>query len=112
MDYVKRIKEELKERVEPGKAEILSRFFQAFPGGYGEGDEFIGVRVPEQRRVAKKYYRDIPLAEVETLLQDKIHECRLTALFILCYRFAKTRMEEEREKIVNLYLNNLDYVNN
>jgi 3-methyladenine DNA glycosylase AlkD len=112
VDYVERIKKELKERVEPGKAEILSRFFQAFPGGYGEGDEFIGVRVPEQRKVAKKYYRDIPLAEAEMLLQEKIHEYRLTALFILCYRFAKTCTEEEREKIVNLYLNNLDYVNN
>jgi 3-methyladenine DNA glycosylase AlkD len=112
VDYVERIKEELKERVEPGKAEILSRFFQAFPGGYGEGDEFIGVRVPEQRKVAKKYYRDIPLVEAEMLLQEKIHEYRLTALFILCYRFAKTCTEEEREKIVDLYLDNLDYVNN
>ncbi|HOL17728.1 MAG TPA: DNA alkylation repair protein [Bacillota bacterium] len=111
MHYITRIKQEVNRFIEPEKAAFSPRFFQAFPGGYGEGDRFIGVRVPPLRKIARRYFREISLKETELLLQDPIHEYRLAALFILCYRFAKAA-EPEQEEIVNLYLNNLAFVNN
>ena len=82
------------------------------PGGYGEGDRFLGIRVPDQRKVARKYYRKISLEGARTLLQSEFHEHRLTALIILVHKFEKARSEEEKKAIVDLYLDNLDYVNN
>jgi len=112
MSYASKIKRELEQNADPEKAKFLPRFFQVVPGGYGEGDLFLGVKVPLQRRIARKYYREIPLNEAEKLLQDPFHECRLTALFILCLRFEKARTKKEQAEIVNLYLRNLSYVNN
>ena len=112
MDYVENIKAELAEYIDQEKAEFLPRFFNAIPGGYGEGDRFLGIRVPDQRKVARKYYRKISLEGARTLLQSEFHEHRLTALIILVHKFEKARSEEEKKAIVDLYLDNLDYVNN
>jgi 3-methyladenine DNA glycosylase AlkD len=112
MNFAEQVKEELGCFVESEKAAFLPKFFQAFPGGYGEGDLFIGVRVPHQRKTARLYYRQILLEELEQLLQDSVHEYRLTALFILCYKFEKAAKDSEKEVIVKIYLNNLAYVNN
>ncbi len=111
MSQVKTIKSELAQFADPEQAAILTRYFKALPGGYGEGDRFMGVKVPFQRKIARKYFRQISLRETERLLQDPYHECRLTALFILCLRFEK-RSEADREEVVQLYVNNLPYVNN
>jgi 3-methyladenine DNA glycosylase AlkD len=91
-------------------AEKLQGFFKTGKGGYGEGDIFIGVRVPEQRRIAKKY-KDLDLDEAIKLLQSKIHEHRLTALFILTHQFSKGD-EAAKKEIIEQYLVNLSYVNN
>ncbi len=113
MAHMDLIKEELSEHTNPEKAEFLPKFFQAFPGGYGEGDQFIGVAVPSQRRIAKKYYKTIPLPEVEGLLQQPLHEYRLTALFLLVYKYEKLKgADPEKKDIVCLYLRNVDYINN
>ncbi len=111
MEYINQLKEDLKELVDTEKADFLPKFFQAYPGGYGEGDEFIGVSVPDQRKVSKKYYRKLSLTAVEGLLQEPVHEYRLTALFIMIHKFERGS-GEEREEIVNLYLKNTSYVNN
>ena len=66
------------------------RFFKAGPGEYGEGDEFIGVRVPDSREVAKAH-KDLPLSEIQKLLDSKIHEERFVGLAILIYRFKKAQ---------------------
>lgn len=112
MDLIAQIKRELKAQSIPEKAEFFPKFFQAFPGGYGEGDCFLGVMVPAQRKVAQKYYQKIDLTEVEKLLQQPIHEYRLTALFILVNKFQKAKTLQEREEIVQLYWRNLEWVNN
>lgn len=92
------------------RAKILVRFFKTGKGQYGEGDIFLGVTVPEQRRIAKKY-PDLTLKELQKLLSGRLHEHRLTALFILINQHKKTDRDGKRE-IFNFYLKNTEYINN
>lgn len=103
--------EELKLYKDAERAKSSERFFKTGPGEYGEGDKFWGVKVPDLRRVAKKFYRDCPVAEAFELLKNEVHEVRLTALFVLVYKFEKVA-QAEREKIAKLYLENARRVNN
>ncbi len=107
---VANIKSELSSRARPEKAAILSRFFKTGKGQYGEGDVFLGITVPEQRKIAKTYAA-LPRREIQTLLSSSIHEYRLTALLILITQFEKVD-EESKKKIVDFYLHNLKYINN
>lgn len=86
------------------KAKILQRFFKTGPGEYGEGDVFLGIRVPELRKLAKEY-QDITIKEVEQLLKSSIHEERLLALFILVRAYSKGD-ESAKKTIYELYLKN------
>jgi len=90
----------------------LEHFFQVFPGGYGEGDHFIGVSVPNQRKVANLLFTIMEIDELEQELNSPIHEHRLTALFILVKKFEKAKILEAKAEIGQLYLNNLRGVNN
>ena len=110
MSFQEQVKTELSKLSDPEHAMKLQGFFKTDKGEYGEGDIFLGVRVPDQRRIAKKY-KNIPLTSVIELLQSGIHEHRLTALFILTEQFNKGD-EEARQRIVDLYLSNAAYVNN
>lgn len=101
------VKKALEEYANPEKAKLLQRFFKTGKGEYGEGDVFLGIMVPEQRKVAKEY-SNIGLNEVQELLQSKIHEHRLTALFILVIKYNKTKSKQ----IVDFYLENLHSINN
>jgi 3-methyladenine DNA glycosylase AlkD len=91
-------------------AAILARFFKTGPGQYGEGDRFIGIKVPVTRKVAKEF-KDLPLAEIECLLHSKIHEERLLALIILVGQFTKGN-DAGKKAIFDLYLSNTLYINN
>jgi 3-methyladenine DNA glycosylase AlkD len=87
------------------------RFFKAGPGEYGEGDEFIGVRVPDSREVAKTH-KDLPLSEIQKLLDSKIHEERFVGLVIMTNRFKiannpKTKNLATQKEIFDFYLKNL-----
>lgn len=95
----------------PEKARHLSRFFKTGPGQYGEGDQFIGVRVPEQRRIAKRY-NGISMEEIKYLLVSPIHEHRLIGLLILVERFSTSGNAEVQREIVEFYRAHLDRVNN
>lgn len=112
LEYVCKIKQELAAYIDREKAEFFPKFFNAYPGGYGEGDQFLGIKVPDQQKVAKKYYKSIPLEDIQVLLRSPIHEYRLTALLILVYKFEKAKLDEDKKAIVDLYINNLEYVNN
>ncbi len=94
----------------PAKAANALRFFKAGLGQYGEGDVFLGVTVPEQRAIAKRF-KDAPLADIETMLADPVHEMRLTALLILGEQFKKGD-DAARKTIADFYLRHLDGVNN
>jgi 3-methyladenine DNA glycosylase AlkD len=110
MSAHEQVKVELERLSDTKHAKKLQGFFKTGKGEYGEGDVFIGVRVPDQRRIAKKH-RNIPLTDALVLLRSGIHEHRLTALFILTEQFNRGD-EEARQRIVDLYLNNTIYVNN
>lgn len=100
---------ELKAFADPEKAEHSKRFFRTGPGEYGEGDQFLGITVPPQRKIAKKY-KKMSLVEAELLLHNPFHEVRLTALMLLVYKLEKAD-EVLTEEIFNLYMSNLQYVN-
>jgi len=107
----KSVLNELKALGSPEKAKHLSRFFKTGPGQYGEGDQFLGIRVPEQRRIAKQY-SGLDLAEIEYLLSSVLHECRLTGLLILVHQYGKEKAPDQKNRIVKFYLSHLDRVNN
>lgn len=100
----------LKDYIVKDKAKTLQRFFKTGKGEYAEGDVFIGVMVPNIRKVAKKY-SDLAISETLTLLHSKIHEERLVALFILLAKY-KNGDEKLKDKIYKLYLANTKYINN
>ncbi|MFY1693633.1 DNA alkylation repair protein [Plantactinospora sp. WMMB782] len=105
------VRRELASLADPHRAEKLTRFLQMVPGGYGEGDRAIGVPVPEQRRIAGRYWRDLPLPATAELLTSDVHEERLTAIFVLVRRFDRGD-EAERGRIVDLLLAHSEHVDN
>jgi len=99
----------------------LMRFFKTGPGEYGEGDEFLGLKVPQTREIVKLTGRDLPIEEVPELLMSGWHEVRLCGLLILVARFeklSKKRMENDeaainsRDEIMRMYLQHAERANN
>lgn len=101
---------DLKKLANKKKAKVLSGFFKTGKGQYGEGDIFLGIIVPTQRKIAKKY-KESSFEDIKKLLENKIHECRLTGLLILVEKFNESD-ESQRKKIADFYLDNIRYVNN
>ncbi len=96
------------------KSVSVAAYFKTGKGQYGEGDIFLGITVPEQRKIAHKFL-ELPLSDVVLLLRQNIHEYRFTALEILVaqYERAVTIGDEKlQKKIVDVYLANTAYVNN
>lgn len=110
MPMLTQLKEDMETLADPEKAKILSRFFKTGKGQYGEGDVFLGIVVPKQRTVAKKY-SGLPLRDIGRLLTGEIHEHRLVALIILANAY-KNADTEDRERIVDFYLKQARNVNN
>lgn len=107
------IKSDLKKFSKPEKAAFFPRFFKTGKGEYGEGDKFIGVTVPDQRIVVRKYYSQATLDDVRKLLQDPIHEYRLTALLMLVEKYKHAKKDEKlKQEIYNFYLSNTKFINN
>ncbi len=109
---VQDIKKALQDLSIPEKAEFFPRFFKAGKGEYAEGDQFIGVTVPDQRKIVKEYFKKISLDEIGELLSSKIHEHRHTACLILVSKFEKSKDEKEKKDIVKFYLKNKKHINN
>jgi 3-methyladenine DNA glycosylase AlkD len=100
----------LKAIASPEVAQQSMRFFKTGPGEYGEGDIFIGVRVPVLRRMTAGY-RSMPLDEIEKLLHSPIHEERLFALLLMVRLFGEGG-PDEKNAVYDLYLDNTRQVNN
>jgi len=100
---------------------VLMGFFKTRPGEYGEGDEFLGLKVPQTREVVKTVAKDFPMDEVPELLMNRWHEVRLCGLLILVAKFerlATKRLENDddakryRDEIVKMYLQYAEQANN
>ena len=107
---VEEIRGRLRKLGDKERAKNSQWFFKTGPGEYGEGDRFLGIKVPELRKLAREY-QAIPLTEVTQLLESPIHEERLLALLILVRAFSKGDGPTQ-EKIYHIYLNNTQYINN
>lgn len=101
--------------------QILMRFFKTGPGEYGEGDAFIGLKVPQTREVVKAAAKDLPLDEIPALLESRWHEVRLCGLLMMVSKFEKLtgkrwindeRAIQGRDEIMSLYLDHAEQANN
>lgn len=100
----------LRATAQPARAKLLQRFFKTGPGEYGQGDRFLGLRVPVIRRVVRES-DGLPLAGVVELLRAQYHEERLLAILILVRRFERGS-PEERKSLFGIYLTHRQFVNN
>lgn len=104
------VADQLRKHADPHYARILAWFFKTGEGGYGQGDRFLGLRVPRVRDVARRC-RTLPFDEVLKLLHSEFHEQRLAALVIWCLQFPRADAEE-RKRIYRAYLDNTRFINN
>ncbi len=104
------IQKRLKKIGNPEQAAISRKFFKTGPGEYGEGDIFLGVKVPVLRKLAKEYL-DLSLNNVKTILESKYHEERLVSLFIMVDQFSKGD-QKKKKNIFELYLKSTRFINN
>lgn len=104
------LKQAIQALASPMRAQVSQRFFKTGKGQYGEGDVFIGLTVPMQRKLAKQY-RDLSIQDTIKLLQSKIHEHRLIALILLVERYERGD-EGEKTDVYQLYLKNTAWINN
>jgi len=104
------LKQELKKAASAPLGKKYSRFFKTGKGEYGEGDIFIGIRVPDLRKIVKNH-TGLSLSKTEKLLQSKIHEFRLASLIILNKKYQKAD-QDLKKQIYCLYLKNSQYINN
>lgn len=102
--------EKLESMADPQQAANLQRFFKTGPGEYGEGDQFLGLRVPQLRKLVKTY-RNSAISEIKKLLKSPIHEARLLALLLLVQSYQQGS-QQEQEKIYRLYLESTRNINN
>lgn len=93
----------LAEAADPDRVPQLARFFKTGPGGYAEGDRFIGVTVPETRAVVRRF-TELPPAEVDELLDSPIHEHRLAALLVMVAQFGRASRTRTRDEAARLRL--------
>jgi len=103
---LKKLLNDLENLKDPAKAKILQRFFKTGKGEYGEGDVFLGIKVPVQRKIARKY-KDILHSELSELFSSKIHEHRLIAAFICVLKYNKNK-----DKVYKFYLKHVKFINN
>ena len=101
----------LRASAEPARSEVLQRFFKTGPGQYGEGDRFIGVRLPALRRLVQQF-QDAPLRDIDKLLASPIHEARLFAVLLLVRQFRLAKDDRSRRRLYDFYLSRTARINN
>lgn len=99
-----RLREELEKSSDKSQAQLLQRFFKTGKGEYGEGDIFLGIKVPTQRQIVKNYI-ELSFNDLQRLLKSKVHEERFCALAILCRKYTKAD-DKEKKKIFEFYIKN------
>lgn len=109
-DRISKLRSKIKTLADKEVAETMQWFFKTGKGDYGEGDIFIGLKVPVQRKLASKF-KELSLDEIKKLLSSSIHEERLISLFILIEKYQKAD-EKGKKVIFNFYLKNIKGINN
>ncbi len=105
--------EEMLRHSDPAQVPGLSRFFKTGPGQYGEGDQFLGIKVPVTRTVVKRLWREIGFPELGECLASGYHEIRLAGLLALVEIFAHAKKDPSlRRQCVDFYLSHTDRINN
>jgi 3-methyladenine DNA glycosylase AlkD len=107
---IDQIKSDLRQSATPERAMNSAWFFKTGPGQYGEGDKFLGISVPDQRKIAKKY-KNLSTNDISKLLASPWHEERLTAIFILVLQF-KAADNTKQKEIYEFYLQQTSRINN
>lgn len=102
------VQRELRKLANPEKAKIYARYFKTGKGQYGDGDQFLGITVPQQRAVAHRFL-DLSLSEIARLLKSPVHEDRFTALEILVAQYEQAK---NKKAFVDFYLKNTKHINN
>lgn len=103
---LKELKKDLRDLADTKRVADYQRFFKTGKGDYGEGDIFMGVKVPNLRKVTKKY-KDLSIPEISELVSSPIHEERMCALIIMTLRYP-----EDKDTFYKLYLKNTQFINN
>lgn len=106
---MKKILEEIKSLKNEEQALHLQGFFKTGKGQYGEGDLFLGIKVPVTRSIAKKHYESVSIEEIDELIKNPYHEVRLLALLLMVFIYEKT---DSKKEVVDLYLKNVEHINN
>lgn len=109
MSSLENIETTLSKLKDPEKAKILQRFFKTGQGEYAEGDQFLGIRVPELRKLSRQY-KKLSHPDVHYFIRSPFHECRQLALFILVLQF-KSGNDLEKKEICQFYLDSLSRIN-
>jgi len=107
---LKELKKAIRANANKDHAKTMQWFFKTGKGEYGEGDKFIGIKVPVQRKIAKKF-GELDLEDLQKLLNSKIHEERLISLLILVDKYDKAD-EKVKDKIYRFYKKNRRKINN
>ena len=102
--------QEITARADASQVEGLSRFFKTGPGQYGEGDKFLGIKVPVTREVVKACWRETSLQDLEECIASEYHEVRLAALLALVEIFKHNKAKQQ--DCVDFYLAHTDRINN
>lgn len=104
------VQKRLKKLGNPEHAAVSQRFFKTGPGEYGEGDIFVGVRVPVLRKLSSEF-KDLPVSQIEILLHSPIHEERMLGI-LLYVRLVKRGDDDVKRDIYNRYLQSTKFINN
>ena len=100
-------------KADPSQVAGLSRFFKTGPGQYGEGDKFLGIKVPVTRQAVKQCWRQTSMEDLEECIGSEYHEVRLAALLALVELFAHAKKDPAlQQACVDFYLANTDRINN
>lgn len=107
----------LKERIlasaDPSQVAGLSRFFKCGPGQYGEGDKFLGIKVPVTRAIVKDCWQKTGFPELEECIGSEYHELRLASLLTLVEIFSHAKKDRAlRQRCIDFYLSHTSYINN
>lgn len=104
---------EIMTRQDPNQAVNLARFFKTGKGQYGEGDRFLGIKVPVIREVVKQCWAETTFDDLETCIRDGYHEMRLAALLTLVQVFKHAKKDQSVQKrCIDFYLSHTDFINN